>query len=284
MSIHVKKVNDTIFTKSVLPATNIRVDIDTKHLARVNELLSHMKRPRHYFSEAELTTPEVPEVKSPAPPEVLHTPVSKTPLPVDNSPIELGIKSYSTNEEVERAAAQRKELPPVIGCPNNQMEYQISSVNQYRLKKGMTPFLTYAQYVEYDKNGTEPQPLDVNNESLIPGMKFVQYVNEKVSKSQVYCVAGQGYYLMQDGNQVYFLQNSDVSITPVILKSTKEGCANPSAKLMPSKFVVSRDLTTGEMMDLINNKVPPQLFLTRYAQYQNTEGVLMNLSNPKTIW
>jgi len=169
------------------------------------------------------------------------------------------------------------------GCEDRTIQKMIGRENKSRIENNRKPFLSYAEYVLFDKQRDNPKIL---------GVSYTQYQSrDKVSKANPQYVVSQKYYLLRDGNTTFIYDNKDSKSISAkkCLRLQKHsnsdesagGSRNVIATINKSNPLV--DLTQIEHDNILSSKPSLDNLLSAYCLVDNTRPKFMDENDNSNV-
>jgi hypothetical protein len=269
--INVKKVNDTIVSKSVLPTTKITPQesgmraIMSAQLNKIKqETWSDLDRLKKELSEKQAELAEL-ATKNSAVDQVLSPQVEK-PATLESSvepPDNTGVSIY-------RNTLSQADL----------IEVQMLAVlNNKRVSKGLLPFNSYSEYLEMYGNtplGPIVNPPAEKVDPLTPLMDLGSPMvdnNELApvrAQGEVFLIATQGYYLGWNKSRCY-IEKTDGGELNILVAGDRLYGDMATMNMIPNKSF--RDLTKAEVDSILKGKPSYNDLFKAYSKFQCQRGV-----------
>jgi len=302
----IRKIKDSIITKSVTPSTG-------RQLAKV--LLENAKLQAELDqAKSELVAKDFnPEqgITAEPPKPITSNVVPKPAKPIDPKPVDVmtGIererieavsqlikeldakaiesqKAYSYNNGRMTVSAHAVILP--TGAPNARLQASIGEENTRRIANQQEPFLTYSQWYEADK--VEAPAADAR---FVTTSNTLQ-VNAKVSKAIASYMVENKYYILRDSGVTYIYNNCE-AIEPSnkrvlrLMKQPVDGqpfnsSGNGNRVIYSDPVNPLENLTDKEHQSIVNDKPTFEKLMQVYLLASNEEGLEINFVAAQKIW
>lgn len=113
---------------------------------------------------------------------------------------QLNYRQHTTKDGHQWSIYNRKMVYPT-GCSDKCIRNMIARENVKRIEIGKKPFLTYDEFVEFDKERDNPK---------IPGVTYLQYQSpNSISKQCPQYIVKEKYYLMRERGTTFVFNNCD---------------------------------------------------------------------------
>lgn len=211
------------------------------------------------------------------------------------------VQSIIDRNMMKTADGKIVEKPKMVeDAPNLYAAGLVSLNNMERVRNGLAPFNTYAEYV---KDLTEPQPRQISitrparpepaTDPVTPLKDLVQSskisYTPKLAGGDVYQIISGGYYLGWNKSRCYIQKigmksnKSDTSSVNILIKCDTNHGEQIVMSIIPTAASVG-DLTRAEVDNIIKSKPSYHDLFEIYSKFQNWDMVYLDLSKAVAVF
>ena len=214
----------------------------------------------------------------------IQPPRSPSRIELDEEALEsqLNYRKQKTKDGNQWSIYNRKMVYPT-GCSDKCIRNMIARENTKRIDINKKPFLTYDEYVEFDKERDNPK---------IPGVTYTQYQSpNSISKQCPQYIVSQKYYVMRERGSTFIYNNGDGKGASVrrclrLQKHTNSDEAACGSKNMIAHSDQSNplvDLTQLEHDNILSSKPSLDNLLSAYCLVNNDRPKFMDENDISNI-
>jgi hypothetical protein len=285
----IKKVRDTIISKSVIP---------TSSTSRLNAKLIGENLQLKKLLEKQLGPDEklvVSADTSTSKPALSLNAKSETPETLSMERIEgrvakmkeLDAKAIEsqTAYKVEKGYTRRTHGAVVLptGAPTARIQAMIGEVNTQRMNKGQAPYKTYQEFDTAPITETAKQ----NADSIAKGFTYSNDAGRSPNTSNAVAtyITKQKYYLLRDNGVSYILNTENKNgLLRLVKDQSMFGSDNSNSIKGDTKAHPFLNLTDAEHKDIITAQPSYEALMSVYVQANNKDNLAINIKTAISIW